>query len=436
VINQFWQNIGGYVTLPLVFLALIGIFSHARRNRAIAYMLGIFSLLVTARIYGFPGTTELINLIPGMNQVAFYRYVNPTVELAIIVLAMIGLDSLLSKKKADKVASKKVIWAGLISLAIILCLIPIAYSVVHQLYLAPHHRLWMALSVAWGLGGVALMIICIFYFKKYLKFLLPLIILVDALVMFIAPQLSAPRSTVVDLKPVNFLQANLGNSRFYSIGYIMPNYGSYYDISSINTNNEPIAKSWHTYIKKSLNQNVQPSQMFTGIDMLDPKGLTPIEALFKNLSAYENVSVKYVAIRNTIVLPEAAKQHPLKLVYSDKYFSIYQLPNPKPFFEAKDESCKIVSTTKYSASTNCSKPSQLMRRELYMPGWTARINDKVVPVESKSGGLFQQVDIPKGRTSVKFNYTPPYMNLAYIAFGLGVGLIGYSASRKLTDKSK
>ena len=433
-IQQFWANVGGYLTLPLIFLALIGVLSHARKNRAIVYMLGIFSLIVTARIYGFPGTTTLINLIPGMNQVAFYRYVNPTVELAIIILAMVGLESLLSKKKADKVDSKKIIWAGLISLAIVLCLIPAAYSVVHQLYLAPHHRLWMALSIAWSLGGVAVLVACIFFFKKYLKFLLPLIIMVDALVMFMAPQLSAPRSTVVDLKPVKFLQANLGNSRFYSIGYIMPNYGSYYGISSINTNNEPIAKSWHTYIKKSLNPNVQPSQMFTGIDMLDPKGPTPIEAFFANLPAYENVSVKYLAVRNTIELPDSAQQNPLKLVYSDKFYNIYQLPNPKPFFQDKDGSCKVTSSTKYSASANCSKPSQLIKREVYMPGWTANINGKVVPVESKSNGLFQQVTIPKGQSSIKFNYTPPYINLAYIAFGAGLVLLGYAVVSKRTDK--
>jgi hypothetical protein len=435
-IQQFWANVGGYLTLPVIFLAFIGLFSHARKNRAIAYMLGIFSLVVIARNYGFPGTTEIINLIPGMNMVAFYRYVNPTVELAIIILAMIGLDSLLSKKKANKVPSKKVIWAGLIVFAIVLCLAPVAWGVVDQLYLAPHHRLWMALSVAWGLGGVASMLICIFFFKKYLKFLLPLIILVDALVMFIAPQLSAPRSTVVDLKPVNFLQANLGNSRFYSIGYIMPNYGSYYGIASINTNNEPISKSWHTYIKKQLNPNVQPSQMFTGIDMLDPKGITPLEAFFANMPAYENVSVKYVAIRNTLVTPDVAQQHSLKLVYSDDFYTIYQLPNTKPFFEATDGSCTVISSTTYSAETNCPKPSQLIRRELYMPGWTAHANGKAVSGVAKSDGLFQQIAVPKGRSTIKFNYTPPYIYLTYVAFGVGVVLIGYSAGRKLIDKSK
>ncbi len=436
IIQQFWANTGGYLTLPVIFLAFIGVLSHARKNRALVYMLGIFSAVIIARIYGFPGTTTIINFIPGMRQVAIYRYVNPTIELAIIILAMIGLDALLSKKKADKVAGKKVIWAGLIAFAIVLFLVPIAISVGHHLYLAPHHRLWIALSVAWSLGGLATMIVCIFFFKKYLKFLLPLIILGEALVMFIAPQLSAPRQTVVDLKPVNFLQANLGNSRFYSMGYIMPNYGSYYGIASINTNNEPIAKSWHTYISENLNPNVNPSQEFTGIDKRDPNGITPIQAFFANLPGYENVSVKYVVIRNTLVPPGTPEQYSLKLVYSDDFYTIYQLPNPKPFFEVTDGSCSVTSSTTYSASTDCSKPSELTRREIYMPGWTARVNGKAVPVVSKSDGLFQQVDLPKGHSSIKFNYTPPYIYFTYAAFGLGVVLIGYSVvSRKLTDKA-
>jgi hypothetical protein len=434
-LNQFWDNIGGYLTLSMVFLAIVGVFSHVRKNRAIVYMLGIFSLVAIARNYGFPGTTGIINLIPGMREVAFYRYINPTVELAIIILAMIGLDSLLSKKKADKVTGKKVIWAGLIVFAIVLCLIPIAIGVDHHLYLAPHHRLWMALSVAWSLGSVTTMIICIFFFKKYLKFILPLIILVDALVMFIAPQLSAPRSTIVDLKPVNFLQANLGNSRFYSMGYIMPNYGSYYGIAAINTNNEPIPQSWDKYITGHLNPNVDPAQEFTGIDMRDPNGITPIQAFFANLPGYENISVKYVVIRNALVPPNAAQQYSMKLVYSDNFYKIYQLPNPKSYFQVADGSCTVISSTRYSASTNCSKPSELIRRELYTSGWAAYINGKAVPVVSKSGGLFQQVSVPKGRSSVKFNYTPPHITLTYVAFGLGVVLIIYSVSRKQTNKT-
>ncbi len=436
VLNQFWDNIGGYLTLSMTFLAFIGVFFHARKNRAIVYMLGIFSLVAIARVYGFPGTTAIINFIPGMRLVAVYRYINPTIELAIIILAMIGLDALLSRKKVDQIAGKKIIWAGLIVLAIVLCLIPIAIGVGHHLYLAPHHRLWLALSVVWSLGSVAVMIVCIFFFKKYLKFLLPLIVLADALVMFMAPQLSAPRSTIVDLKPVKFLQANLGNSRFYSIGYIMPNYGSYYGIAAINTNNEPISQSWDKYITSSLNPNAQPSQGFTGVDMSDPNGITPIQAFFANMSGYENVAVKYVVIRNALLSPNITEQYSLKPVYSDNFYTIFQLPRPQPYFQVADGSCTVISSTRYAVTTNCSKPGELTRRELYMSGWSANINGKKAPVYSTAGGLFQQIKLPEGRSSISFNYTPPYISFAYLAFGAGLAFTTYSVAKRQNKTKK
>jgi len=432
---QFWDNIGGYLTLSTVFLAIVSIFSHKRKNRGIIYMLGIFSLIVIGRNYGFPGLTAIINFIPGMKDVAVYRYVNPTLELAIVILAMFGLDSIFSSKKSERPSSKNIISAGLIVFVIVLCLIPVAIGVDHHLYLAPHHRLWLAVSVVWSLGSVGLMIFCIFFLKRYVKFLLPAIILIDAMVMFVAPQLSSPRSTIIDQKPVSYLQAHLGNSRFYSLGYIMPNYGSYYGIASINTNNEPITQAWFEYVPSHLNVNVNPAQEFTGIDELSPNGITPVQAFLKNMPNYESVGVKYVVIRNGLLPPNAAQQYSMKVVYSDSYYKVYQLANPKPYFQAVGSSCLLISTSsRDTINTKCSEPSTIIRRELYAPGWTATSNGKTVPV-SKSGALFQQIVVPKGRASVTFNYTPPHIALAYVAFGLGVGSVGYAAVRKLTSKA-
>ncbi|HEX4774498.1 MAG TPA: hypothetical protein VH234_03195 [Candidatus Saccharimonadales bacterium] len=423
----FWDNIGGYITLPLVFLALIGTVFHDRKNRALVYALAAFSVVVVARNYGVPGMATLINLIPEMHRVAFYRYVNPTLELAVVVLAMLGLDTLLGSRK--KPSDKKLISVGAVVLLVVICLLPLAIGVDHNLYLAPHHRLFLAASVAWSIGTIMAMLLTILYFKKYAKYLLPIIILVDALVMFIAPQLSAPRSTVLDLKPVSYLQKNLGNSRFYSIGYIMPNYGSYYGIASINTNNVPIAESWSVYVNKHLNPNVNPSQEFTGIDKQDPNGITPVQAFFANLKSYEQIGVKYVVIRNGLLTTYKPSSYSLNLVYSDSNFQIYQLPNTKAYFQAQDIGCSIYSSSRESLIASCSKPATLVRQELYMPGWTANVNSKPVSIH-KSGELFESLDLPSGQSKIEFHYTPPNIVLAYLAFILGVGLLLASAATK------
>ena len=422
---QFWDNIGGYITLTTLFLAIIGLVNVKGKNRAIAYMLGIFTVVVVARNYGFPGLSHILNIIPGVRQVAFYRYVNPTIELATVVLAMFGLQSILTRKKADRVNSQKIIIAGLAVFLLILILIPVGLVVEHNLYLAPHHRLYFYASIAWGLGCVGAMLVSFFFFKKYIKVLIPLILLVDVLLMFIAPQLSAPRSTVLDLKPVQFMQHNLGSSRFYSIGYIMPNYGSYYGIASINTNNEPVPQKWTKYITGNLNSNVNPSQEFTGIDMLKPGGLTPIQAFLSNLKSYSEISVKYVVIRNTILDASTASEYPLKLVYNDGYYQIYQIENSSPIFHVADNNCTVVSADIDTATVHCSKPSRLVRNELYMNGWTVKVNGKNAPIQ-RYGDLFQSISLEKGASTVVFNFTPPKINFAYGAFAVGVVLILWS----------
>jgi hypothetical protein len=271
---------------------------------------------------------------------------------------------------------------------------------------------------------VGVIILCIFFLKKYIKFLLPLIILFDAAVMFIAPQLSAPRSTILDLKPVSFLQQNLGNSRFYSLGYIMPNYGSYYGIASINTNNEPIAKAWGAYVTSDLNSNVNPSQEFTGIDMLSPTGITPVQAFLANMSNYEAISVKYVVIRVGLLPTTAPQQYSLKLVYSDSRFQVYELPSPKPYFQVINGNCNLSSSNKTILSTDCAEPSTVLIRELYASGWTADINGKTIEV-SKSGSLFQQINVPKGKSNITLNYTPMYIDYAYAGFAVALIAIIY-----------
>jgi hypothetical protein len=427
---NFWDNIGGYISAVVVFLALVGVLLHQRKNRAIVYALGIFSIVVTARIYGLPGVAQIINIIPGMHRVAVYRYVNPTLELAVIVLAMFGFDALMKARKLDH---NKIIMAGAAMLLLVACLIPVAVSIDHRLYLASHHRLYLTASIAWALGSVASIVLSTLYFKKYLRILLPLVVLVDALVMFIAPQFSAPRATTVDLKPVHYLQKNLGNARFYSLGYIMPNYGSYYGIAAINTNNVPAAQDWSVYINKHLNPNVDPLQEFTGVDRRDPNGITPVQAFFTNLRNYEQVGVKYVVIRDGLLGSFKPQDYSLRLVFTDQDFQVYELPHPQPYFQVVRGACRLSDSTRTSLSARCTQPSTIVRRELYAKGWTARTSGRSIAIK-KSGDLFQAVDLPAGITKVTFNYTPPHMVLAYVAFAGGLCLLVYPTIQEISSK--
>jgi hypothetical protein len=432
VLGQFWDNTGGYLTLSVLFLAIFGLISRRKKDRVIVYTLGAFSLVILARIYGFPGVVTILNFIPGVKETAFYRYVNPTLELCVSMLAAMGLDALFRAKNLNR---RYVLYSAGFVILLVLCLLPIALHEDTKLYLAPHHHSWLAASYAWSVGSVILLVLVIFYFKKYMRWLIPLIVVADMLIMFAAPELSAPRSTIVDLAPVKYLQQNLGNSRFYSMGYLMPNYGSYFGIAAINTNNMPVAENWTKYITQHLNPNVNPLQEFTGVDELSPTGLTPAQAFLDNLSSYEQIGVKYVVVSDGTLNINQVQSHALLSVFADGNFTIYHLPNPKPYFQINKGRCKVTNNQRAYFNADCASSSTLLRRELYMSGWTATVNGKKVPVH-KSGSLFQSIRLPKGKSVVKFNYTPPQIDLAYLGFVIAIVAIVYPYVKPKLSKGK
>jgi hypothetical protein len=92
-----WGKVGGYTTASLLLLlAFIGV--CGRSQRPLRLGIGVWSLLVILRtfMFGDPPVTRLFHLVPDSRQTAFYRYSQPTWELAIVVLAAFGLNDLLS----------------------------------------------------------------------------------------------------------------------------------------------------------------------------------------------------------------------------------------------------------------------------------------------------------------------------------------------------
>lgn len=427
-LNAFWGNVGGYLTFSLLFFAIAGVVARFKKQRILISGLVLWIVLTIARTYGFPGLASIFNIFPGISLVAFYRYVPPSFEFAVLILAMFGLDGMIKQKLNRKQILS--ITGGMFVVLLIL-LLP-ALQEEKQLTLALHHHIWLALSVLWGLGSIACIALAALYFKKYLRIILPLIIVVDALVMFIVPQVAAPRTTIIDTQPVTFLKKNLGNERFYSMGPIRPNYGSYYGVASINTNDLPIAKTWSKYVTSSLNSNADPISGFTGVDMVSPSGITPLEAFMTNMPAYENVGVKYVAvIKGAITQP-----FDLRLVFSDDFYQIYELNKPAPYFQVVSGDCKLTNDTvsRTGLTADCSKPSDLLRRELFMPGWTVSINNKSEAVRQKDG-LFQKVSLPKGKSNVSFSFAPIHIKEAEAAFVVGVIIIlGFIAREKIYPK--
>ncbi len=407
VLPSIWGNSGGYVTLSLLFFAVIGLFEKS--NRAIKILLAAWVIVMIARIYSLPLIANILHLIPEMSKIAIYRYVEPLVELAVILLAAFGFDHVVNSKKLH---GKHVLASVAIVLGIGVFLLEIAGRHVHIFSTS------VALTLVWSFGCLVLIIASLFSPTHYRKAICSVVIVFDVLLMFIIPQLSAPRPAKLDTTPVMFLQAHVGTYRMFTLGPLQPNYNSYYGIPSINTDNLPLPKNWTNYISSSLDPNANVTS-FAVVDPATPGKLTPKGYFLTRTEAYENVGVKYVFASPSFFTPSEIQNAVLKLVFSSPSGEIYQLPNPHPYFEMIRGNCTVTTVSKSEARVSCARPGQLLRRELYIPGWTAKANGKALAI-TQSGPLFQSVQLPTGTYTLRFNYLPPYMPIGYALFALGI----------------
>ena len=116
----------------------------------------------------------------------------------------------------------------------------------------------------------------------------------------------------------------------------------------------------------------------------------------------------------------------LRKVYSDALLDIWDLPHPAPYYTVLHGNCSLSKETRDAVVAQCSTPSTLLRRELYMPGWSATINGSSMAVSAHEE-IFQTIPLGVGKNVVHFQFSPPYVDYAWIAFFLGlIGLLWQS----------
>ncbi|HSX23901.1 MAG TPA: hypothetical protein VLE74_02260 [Candidatus Saccharimonadales bacterium] len=420
----FWSNVGGYLAMPLLFVGSFGLFS--KRPRSMKLYLAIFSLVVILKNYGFKPIVLLVNAIPGMSQVAFYRYSMPVLDFAVIVLAVFGVEAFVKLT----ISRKKVIALTILASLATIGLAVYSRSLLHQLSAFPSHRLWAALSVSWALSSAGFIILC--FLKPKLRLAGALLLLTaDSLLMFSIPYLSLPKIKN-DYRPVNYLQQNIGLDRFYTLGPISPNYGSYFGIASVNINDLPLPKKWAEYIPAKLDNNAT-ALVFTGNSRVDPAGPSSLEEFSKNINEFENVGGRYLVANHNQVSDEVKNGLGLNAAFSSATVDIFRLPDTKPYFD-NSAGCQLIYTSWDKVDANCNKQAVILRRELSMPGWSATINQQKQPVKSDNG-IFQTVDVPAGKSSVVFRYAPPHIEIGYAVFAVGILIIlGQAFGYKLISK--
>jgi hypothetical protein len=420
---DWWAVVGGFLSISLLVPAIVGIAAPVFRRLDRYFLLGwiVFCILAS---YGLLRFNEIAGHIPLLSSAAFSRYFPPTYELAIVMLAAMGLTFIWQHVDKKKKVLKPIVIATLVCLVAIIGAALLGWNEYQRLLHAhaPDITFYYRGSIIWALSMVVLLgLFLSLSGKKFFRGCVIFLILLDVGGMYAIPMFSAPRKATIDLQPVKYLRANLGYQRIYSLGPIQPNYGSFYRVAEVNINDVPQPKAYSNYITKDLDSNVNPIT-FTGSNTANANGIQPNDAFLKNIQNYEAIGVKYViTFPGTFSAVEVQQQH-MTLAYHDAISYIWQLPTTKPYISTLSGACVTQVIGWNQVSANCSKQSVLLRLEQYFPGWSAKVDNSSKAIGSYQG-LFQTVKVPAGHHTVSFYFEPPHVKLTYILVTAGLVVI-------------
>jgi hypothetical protein len=416
--RHIWSSSGGYLSIAVVMLGCVGLFARGRRGLRI--VLAAWIVLVFSRMYGqVPLLGHVLGVLPGMDNVAFYRYADPVLELPVIILVALGIHDVMTVEEHRRL----LLWAGLGALG----LIAIAALGAHSLaardggpFIA---HFWE--SIAWGAFLAVAAIATGRVARAGLRGrLLVAIVAVDALVLFMVPELSAPQNIVLDHGPTTFLRTHLGLQRFYTLYAVQPNYGSYYGEASLNLLEPSVPLVFARYSYYHLDRGAPPTHLTgTPVDRF-PGTPSPQAELVSNVAGFRAAAVSYVLqLRGQTPLPAGD----FKQVLVTATTVVYRVLGAEPFFTASG--CTTRASGYASVLVDCPRPTTLVRRETDLSGWSAAIDGRSVPIHPTTG-VFQAVTVPTGTHRVTFSYAPPAIVWAEVAFLLGILGIAVGTSRR------
>jgi hypothetical protein len=426
-----WLNIGGYLGSALLILGLVGLFSAQRRGLRV--ILALWIVVMLARMYHAPAFLGgAVNLLPGMSDAAVFRYSPPSVEFAAIVLAAFGIDTLVGTDHRRLVTAAA---AGSVALIAVAALV--AHPLTRQLGAVYARHPYLAVSVAWAVAVVLLVGVASWLRRPRVRAALAAALLAgDALVLFVIPQLSAPRSVTVDAAPVAYLRQHLGTQRYFTLGPLAPNYGAYYGLASLNAVDVPIPTAFERYVNRRLDQVVDPTAFVGNTGGGRPlTAPAPAQELLHNLRGYQEAGVAYVLTPAGQSLP-TGRRFGLTLVDRTPSTWIYHLAGAAPYMDTTNSSCEVSAAGRTWARIACTQRTVLVRRETDMPGWTAGIDGHAVPIHPVDG-VFQGVELGPGHHRVSFSYIPPGVGWGGLALLVGVlTLLKLPATRALQSVSR
>ena len=413
-LRAVWLNTGGWFGLVPSIFALVGLVTRPLSfKRATWFLLG-WIVLFEARIFGFRPAITVINLAPPLRLIEMRRYIEPSIDFAVILLAAVGIDQWLSRP----ISRYRWQQIGMLSLGVLIMAFRSDYNVdrVLMALIPPLWHFLMIYDVMCIIGALTLLYMISQPPTSARRWLLITALMFDCIVGYGYSQAAGAARGHLDLSGVGYLRRHQGLQRAYSLGPLAPNYGSRYGVSEINVNMLPIPQNWSLFIHRDLDP-YQLTIAFVGKDNNPlPPQYGPAHMLRENLPAYRSLGVQYI-LTPPYTDPLHTAQNP---VFISKAMWIYRLDHAAPYYAtAPASACLITAPKRTSVQISCAKPAALIRRELFYPGWHARVNGHAVTVR-KAAPLFQKIDLPAGRSNIRFFYRPPFERRACAAAVLGL----------------
>jgi len=399
----FWRQAAGYLGFSLVVLAMAGA-GWRWRSRAVQCF-AIWAVICLLKVCGEPLTTWLILKIPALKLVVLVRWLMPSLEFSLAVLAAHAIDELFSGARRSLWIST-VLGMGAFSVSLFLAQVMGVFQGEGSFLFG-----YAALNVIMVIF-IAMAFCCTPQFGRFSPWAASSLALLEAFLLFNIPLISAPRGFSIDMEAVAFLRKNLGLQRFYTLGPILPNYGSAWGIAELNYDDMPVDKHLVDYYRANLDPYISPYN--TKPNWGRGAGPSCNEIIRRNHHAFGRAGVKYVA-----AFPSENLSGYMRLVYRSEAMQIYELPEFTSYFSGSD--CELKPLSRDEVAVRCEHPSKIVRLESFEPNWRATVNGQPAAI-GVHDGLFQSIDVPAGVSTVKFTYRCPRGAWVIPLFWLGAAV--------------
>lgn len=420
-----WGGIGGYFTFSVIALALLGLFGA--RHRPLRIFLGAWAIIGTLSIFNIANMRAWWNILPLAKSADLSRYLMPSCELALIVLAGLGIMDFAKDRRAKRLFTTTTAFA-------LLLLLWGAYEArawnAGQFHTFKTHVVYVALDTIPFIAAFVLLVIGRFSFTKIAPILVTILVVGESIVMFQIPTGGAAKQINIDMTPIQYLQRHEGEDRYMDFAVLNADWGSEFGLNSLSAIDLPFPNTFARFITTQL----YPGYPWEINQFVIHAGITGIDnqeqEIADHFKAYEGASVKYLLMPNAVVLLPALAKLGVKRVYEDAIAAIYEMPAPRAFFSTSSSSCTVTSSTASAATVSCPKgATTLVRTELYMAGWHAYVNGQPVTI-TKSDGAYQSIPVPAGTSNVTFSFLPPHEKDAIVAALLAALFLVYAWVRE------